>query len=345
MTTYRAVQATVEGKFELVELELTEPGPGQVRIAVEACGVCHSDVVGVHNLFGSRPAGTPIVPGHEIVGRIDKLGAESPSGASASWSASAISAATAVSARTAAAATSSTARTSRSPATRSTAAMRSTRSPGPAGLSQYRRSCPRPRRRRCCVRGSRCSTVCARAPREPGDLVAVQGIGGLGHLAIQYAAKLGFRVVAIARGEGKRELALKLGASEYIDSAAVDPAKALQELGGAQVIVATAASGASMTPLIDGLGLRGRLIVVGAATDPIEVSTGSLIFGGRSIHGSLTGTPSENEENLAFSLANDVRPMVEIVPLEEAGTAYERMMSGAARFRMVLTTTKRGRRL
>ncbi len=177
---------------------------------------------------------------------------------------------------------------------------------------------------------------------QAGDLVAVQGIGGLGHLAIQYAAKLGFRVAAIARGDGKRELALQLGASEYIDSAAVDPAKALQELGGAQVIVATAASGASMSPLIDGLGLRGRLIVVGAATDPIEVTTGSLIFGGRSIHGSLTGTPSENEENLAFSLANDVRPLVEVVPLEEAGTAYERMMSGAARFRMVLTTTQEG---
>jgi alcohol dehydrogenase, propanol-preferring len=172
---------------------------------------------------------------------------------------------------------------------------------------------------------------------QAGDLVAVQGIGGLGHVAVQYAAKLGLRVAAIARGEDKRELALKLGATDYIDSSAVDPAKALHELGGARVIVATAASGASMTPLIDGLGLRGKLIVVGAANDPLEVTTGSLIVGGRSIEGSLTGTPSENEENIAFALANDVRPIVERVPLEQAADAYTRMLSGAARFRMVLT--------
>ena len=337
MTTYRAVQATEDGTFALVDRELTEPTPGHVRIAVEACGVCHSDVVGVHNLFGNHPAGTAIVPGHEVVGRIDALGPDVTG-----WT---------VGQRVGVGYLG-----------------------GHCGVCA---NCRRGDFVFCSdqpvlgdsIDGGYAEYVTARvsglvavpeefdaaevapllcagitvfnglrkgAPRA-GDLVAIQGIGGLGHLAIQYAAKLGLRVVAIARGEEKRELALKLGANEYIDSAAVDPGRALQELGGAKVIVATAASGASMTPLVDGLTLRGRLIVVGAANDPIEVNTGSLIFGGRSIAGSLTGTPSENEENLAFSLANDVRPLVETVPLEQAGEAYARMMSGAARFRMVLT--------
>jgi D-arabinose 1-dehydrogenase-like Zn-dependent alcohol dehydrogenase len=169
-----------------------------------------------------------------------------------------------------------------------------------------------------------------------GALVAIQGIGGLGHLGIQQAKQLGYRTVAIARGQDKKELATSLGADDYIDSAATDPGAALQELGGAAVIVATAASGTSMSPLVAGLTTRGQLVVVGAATDPIEVQTTDLIFGGRSIVGSLTGTPIENEDNLAFALGHGIKSMNEVMPFEDAPKAYERMMSGAARFRVVL---------
>ncbi|WP_405060522.1 alcohol dehydrogenase [Kribbella sp. NBC_01505] len=337
MTTYRAIEA-LDGAFTQVERELSAPGAGQVRIRVEACGVCHSDVLGVHNLNGSRSAGTPIVPGHEVVGWIDEVGTGVET-----W---AVGQRVGVGFLAGHCGVCENCRQgefvycTNQPVTGDTI---------DGGYAEYLTA---PASGLVAVpdewdAAEAAPLLCAgitvfnglrKGAARPGGLVAVQGIGGLGHLAIQYAAKLGLRVVAIARGEDKRELALKLGATDYIDSSVVDPGKALQELGGAQVIVATAASGASMTPLVDGLGLRGKLIVVGAAADPIEVTTGSLIFGGRSIEGSLTGTPSENEENLAFALAHDVRPMVERVPLEQAAGAYDRMMSGAARFRMVLTT-------
>lgn len=170
----------------------------------------------------------------------------------------------------------------------------------------------------------------------PGALVAIQGIGGLGHLGVQYAKKLGYRVAAIARGPEKAELATTLGADHYIDSSAEDPGAALTALGGAAAVIATAASGASMSPLISGLRPHGQLVVVGAAPDPIEVNTADLIFGGRSIIGSLTGSAIENEDNLAFSAATGVNPMVEVMPFDEAPKAYDRMMSGQARFRVVL---------
>ncbi|WP_328519415.1 alcohol dehydrogenase [Kribbella sp. NBC_00359] len=338
MTTYRAIEAVEDGTFTLVERELTDPGPGRVRIAVEACGVCHSDVVGVHNLFGNHAAGTAIVPGHEVVGRIDALG-----DGVTTWS---VGQRVGVGYLAGPCGVCANCRRgdfvycSNQPITGDSidGGYAEFLTAPASGLVAVPEELDAAEAAPLLCAGLTVFNGLRKGAARPGDLVAVQGIGGLGHVAIQYAAKLGLRVVAIARGEDKRELALKLGASEYVDSAAVDPGKALQELGGARVIVATAASGASMTPLIDGLGLRGKLIVVGAATDPIEVTTGSLIFGGRSIEGSLTGTPSENEENLAFALTNDVRPMVERVPLEHAADAYARMMSGAARFRMVLTT-------
>jgi D-arabinose 1-dehydrogenase-like Zn-dependent alcohol dehydrogenase len=170
----------------------------------------------------------------------------------------------------------------------------------------------------------------------PGALVGIQGIGGLGHLGVQYAKKLGYRVAAIARGPEKAQLATSLGADHYIDSAAVDPGEALTTLGGAAAVIATAASGASMGPLVAGLRPRGQLVVVGAAPDPISVGTADLIFGGRQIIGSLTGSAIENEDNLAFSVANGIAPMIEVMAFEEAPKAYEHMMSGKARFRVVL---------
>jgi len=171
-----------------------------------------------------------------------------------------------------------------------------------------------------------------------GDLVAVQGIGGLGHLGIQFARHMGFRTVAIGRGREKEKLATELGAHVYIDTAVEDAAAVLQRMGGARAILATAPSGAAMGPLVAGLAARGKLIVVGVPADPIQLSAFPLVFGGRSVYGSVTGTPIDNEDTLAFSVLENIRPMIETVPLEQAADAYAHMMQGKARFRMVLVT-------
>jgi D-arabinose 1-dehydrogenase-like Zn-dependent alcohol dehydrogenase len=171
-----------------------------------------------------------------------------------------------------------------------------------------------------------------------GDLVAILGVGGLGHLGIQFAARLGFDTVAIARGREKEELARRLGARHYIDSRADDPAEELARLGGAKVILATVTNAAAMTAAVGGLGRRGTFLVVGASPEPIEVSPGMLIFGDRSILGHASGTSKDSEDTLAFSVLSGVRPMIETRRLEEASAAYEKMMSGDARFRMVLAT-------
>jgi D-arabinose 1-dehydrogenase-like Zn-dependent alcohol dehydrogenase len=171
----------------------------------------------------------------------------------------------------------------------------------------------------------------------PGDLVAVQGVGGLGHLGIQFAAKFGYHVAAIGRGSENAVLATKLGADIYIDSTATKPAEALQKLGGAQVILATAPSSKSMSELFDGLGPNGTLMVIGAAFDPIEVTPLQFINGSRGIQGWASGTPADSEDTLRFSELTGVRPMIETYPLEKAAESYARMMSGKAQFRVVLT--------
>jgi D-arabinose 1-dehydrogenase-like Zn-dependent alcohol dehydrogenase len=171
----------------------------------------------------------------------------------------------------------------------------------------------------------------------PGDLVAVLGIGGLGHLGIQFASKFGYNVAAIARGPEDATLAKKLGANVYIDSTATNAAEALQKLGGAQVILATAPSSKAMSELFDGLGPNGKLLVIGASTDPIQVTPVQLISGSRSIQGWAAGTPADSEDTLHFAQLTGVRPMIETYPLEKAAEAYARMMSGKAQFRVVLT--------
>jgi propanol-preferring alcohol dehydrogenase len=171
----------------------------------------------------------------------------------------------------------------------------------------------------------------------PGDLVAIQGIGGLGHLGIQYARKMGLRVASIARGTAKAELSVELGDHHYIDSTATNVADELQKLGGARLIVATAASG-SLSPLLGGLAYGGKLITVGVSSEPIEVFTEALIFNGVEILGSLTGSSVQVEQNLRFAQAQGIEAVIEPAKLTDAAQAYERMMSGAARFRMVLTT-------
>jgi len=170
-----------------------------------------------------------------------------------------------------------------------------------------------------------------------GDLVAVQGIGGLGHLGIQFARHMGFRTVAIGRGREKEELAKDLGAHVYVDTAVDDAAALLQRLGGARAILATGTSGEAMGSLVSGLAARGKFIVVGVPRDQIQLSAASLVFGGRSVYGALTGTMIDNEDTLAFSVLENIRPMIETIPLERATDAYTRMMQGKARFRMVLT--------
>jgi len=169
-----------------------------------------------------------------------------------------------------------------------------------------------------------------------GDLVAVQGVGGLGHLGIQFARHMGFRTVAIGRGRDKEKLAKDLGAHVYIDTTAEDANAALQRMGGARAILATGTSGDAMGTLVSGLAARGKFIVVGVPQDELRLNAFPLVFGGRSIYGSLTGTPIDGEDTLAFSVLENIRPMIETVPLEQAADAYARMMQGKARFRMVL---------
>jgi D-arabinose 1-dehydrogenase-like Zn-dependent alcohol dehydrogenase len=193
----------------------------------------------------------------------------------------------------------------------------------------------RRKRHRSCARESRRSMRCATAARS--RVVAIQGMGGLGHLGIQFAQRFGYQVVAIGRGPEKAVLAKKLGASEYIDSGRANAAAELQKRGGARVILATAPSSKAMASLVAGLGLNGKLMVVGAAPDPIEVTPAQLIFGTRSIQGWASGIPTDSEDTLRFAELTGVRPMIEKYRLEQAGEAYARMMSGKAQFRVVLT--------
>jgi alcohol dehydrogenase, propanol-preferring len=334
MPTYRAFQVTGQRQFELVEREVVEPGQGHVRVRVLACGVCHSDFLGAE---GVRPdPSRPVVPGHEIIGVVDAIGP----GVTA-WSVGERVGLGFLGGHCGECAqcrrgdfvnclnqpqpgTSEDGGYAEMVYARATGLVRVPESMNPIEAAPL-----------LCA-GITTFNALRHADAPPGAVVAIQGIGGLGHIGLQQAKQLGYRTVAIARGQDKAELATSLGADDYIDSAATDPGAVLQELGGAAVIVATAASGASMSPLLAGLAPRGKLVVVGAAPDPIEVQTSDLIFGGRSIVGSLTGTPVENEDNLAFALSHGIKSMNEVMPFEDAPKAYERMMSGAARFRIVL---------
>lgn len=334
MPTYRAYQVTGQRNFELVEREVVPPTPGQVRVRVLSCGVCHSDFLAVE---GQRPdPAHPVVPGHEIVGIVDAVG-----DGVRNWT---------VGERVGLGFLGG--QCNSCDFCRRGDFVNCTDQPLPGtsvdgGYAEivYARASGLVRVPKELEPSVAAPLLCAgvtvfnalRGTSAPPDaLVGIQGLGGLGHLGVQYAKKLGFRVAAIARGPEKAQLAHALGADHYIDSAATDAGAALMALGGAAAIVATAASGASMSPLVAGLAPRGQLVVVGAAPDPIEVSTSDLIFGGRSIVGSLTGSAIDNEDNLAFSSATRIVPMIEPLPFEDAPKAYERMMSGQARFRVVL---------
>jgi D-arabinose 1-dehydrogenase-like Zn-dependent alcohol dehydrogenase len=334
MPTYRAFQVTGQRQFELVEREIVDPEPGRVRVRVLACGVCHSDFISGE---GARPdPSQPIVPGHEIIGVVDAVGPDVTA-----WQVG-----DRVGLGFLGGHCGECAYCRRGdfvnclnqpqPGTTEDGGYAEIVYARASGLVRVPESMNAIEAAPLLCAGITTFNALRDADAPPGAVVAIQGIGGLGHLGVQHAKQLGYHTVAIARGQDKADLARSLGADDYIDSAVTDPGAALQELGGAAVIVATAASGASMSPLVAGLAPRGKLVVVGAAPDPITVDTSDLIFGGRSIIGSLTGTPIENEDNLAFSQAHGIKPMTEVMSLEDAPKAYERMMSGAARFRIVL---------
>ncbi|MEU4410630.1 alcohol dehydrogenase catalytic domain-containing protein [Streptosporangium sp. NPDC023963] len=334
MSTYRAFEVTGSRKFELVTRELRQPPVGQVRIRVESCGVCHTDFLAVEGVRADPER--PVVPGHEIVGVIDAVG-EGVTG----WR---VGDRVGVGFLGGQCGECDPCRRGDFVNCANQHQMGTTVDGGYAevvfargsGLVRIPEGMSSVEAAPLLCAGLTTFKALQQVDGPPGALVAVQGIGGLGHLGLQYAARLGYRVAAIARGTGKAELARRLGADHYIDSSSEDPGAALRELGGAAAIIATAASGASMTGLVTGLAPRGRMVVVGAAMDPISVNTADLIFGTRTLSGSLTGSSIENEDNLAFSGRHGIRAMIETVPWAEAPKAYERMMSGEARFRVVL---------
>ncbi len=338
MSTYRAAQvATVGGPFEIVEREVPRPGPGHVRIAVDACGICHSDAVFVEALFpGVR---FPLVPGHEIAGRIEELG----EGAGGGWR---------VGERVAVGWFGGSCHRCTSCRRGDFIVCENLKVPGWAYDGGYAERVIAPTDALARIPDTLPATdaapmACAgvttynglrRSSARPGDLVAVLGIGGLGHLGVQYAAAMGFEVAAIARGAGKADFARQLGAHHYIDSTADTPvADALLALGGAKAVLATAANADAITATVEGLAPRGELIVIGAAAEPLGISPNQLLMTGRLMRGHPSGTAQDVQDTMAFSALHGIRPMIEPVPLERAAEAYQKMLSGAARFRMVLT--------
>ena len=334
--TYKAVEVSAPGTLRVVKRSIVEPGAGQVRMRVEACGVCHSDTATVTASWpGLR---LPRVPGHEVVGRIEALGA----GVSR-WK---IGQRVGVGFFGGEDGVCEPCRRGDAVNCQNPVVPGITADGGYAeviiaearGLASIPNELTSVEAAPLLCAGITTYNALRNAGLRAGDLVAVQGIGGLGHLGVQFARHMGFRTVAIGRGSDKKKLAHDLGAHLYLDTAVEDVAAALQRLGGARAILATAPSGKAMGPLASGLAARGKLIIVGVPDDEIQLSAISLIFGGRSIYGSLTGTAIDNEDTLAFSVLENIRPMVETAPLEQAADAYRRMMDGKARFRMVLVT-------
>jgi alcohol dehydrogenase, propanol-preferring len=333
---YRAVQAVSQGRLELTEKTLPAPGPGKVRIRVEACGVCHSDSGTVEALF---PIEWPRVPGHEVVGRIDALGSGVQGwvvgqrvgvgflGGSCGYcefcrSGDLVNC-----------------RNQEYTGIHHDGGYAEVMIAKASGLVSIPDDLSSVDAAPLLCAGLTTFSALRNAPAKGGDLVAVLGIGGLGHLAVQYARHMGFEVAAIARGAQKTELAKKLGAHHYIDSAATDPAEALQALGSAKVVLVTASSGNTVAETFKGLRPGGVSIVLGVGPEPIVVSSIDLIFGNRRLEGALTGDPATGEETLRFSALSGVSAMIETLPLERAADAYAKMMAGKARFRMVLTMT------
>ena len=333
----RSFQVTeASGPFELVQREFPEPGPGHVRIRVQACGVCHSDSITKFNLF---PGITyPRVPGHEVAGVIDEVAADvlafkPGQRVGLGWHGGHCNYCT--------------------PCRRGDFILCENQQI--SGISYdggYADYVIAPANALALIPDDLADVdaaplMCAgvttfnalrNSGARPGDVVAILGIGGLGHLGVQFAAKSGFHTVAIARGQDKAPLAKELGAHHYIDSTTQNPAEELQKLGGAAVILSTVTDAASLAAAVNGLAPNGQLFIVGVPEKPFEVSAISLIMGRRSIQGFPSGTGMDSEDTLNFSTLTGVKPKIEVYPLEKAPEAFERMMSGKARFRVVITT-------
>ncbi|MFD8478040.1 alcohol dehydrogenase catalytic domain-containing protein [Kitasatospora sp. NPDC059673] len=340
MGTYRVMQATApNGPLEPAERAVPPPGPGQVRIAVEACGVCHSDAL---FLSGVLPGVSfPEVPGHEIAGRIEELGAGADI---AGWQPGD---------RVAVGWFGGSCGHCRPCREGDFIVCPNLKVPGWAYDGGFAEKVIAPvdalaRIPEGLAAADAGPMACAgvtvfngmrRSSARPGDLVAVLGLGGLGHLGVQYAAAMGFETVAIARGREKAAFAEQLGAHHYLDSTSDTPlAAALQALGGARVVLATAANADAMTATADGLAPRGELVVIGADTAPLGITPAQLLMAGRIIRGHPSGTSQDVQDTMEFSLLHGIRPMIETVPLDHAEQAYQKMLDGRARFRMVLTT-------
>jgi D-arabinose 1-dehydrogenase-like Zn-dependent alcohol dehydrogenase len=340
MSKMRVVQVTrPKGALELVEREIPEPGVGSVRIKVEACGVCHSDSF---TKEGTWPGiQYPRVPGHEIAGIIDAVGI-----GVVGWT---LGQRVGVGWHGGHCGYCDSCRRGDF-----VTCQIAPQVPGIAYDGGYAEYMVAPAGALALIPEGlsavdagplMCAGITTFNPlrntnARPGDLVAILGVGGLGHLGIQFAAKMGFKTVAIARGRDKEPLSRKLGAEHYIDTQTQDAAAELTKLGGAKVILATVTSGKAMSAVLGGLAVNGRLIILGAADEPLEVSAGLFIAGRRSIIGWPSGTSIDSQDTLAFSVLTGVRAMTEVFPLERAAEAYEHMMSGKARFRAVLTTRR-----
>ncbi|MGA2215321.1 MAG: alcohol dehydrogenase [Bryobacteraceae bacterium] len=335
MPKMRAVQVPrAGGPLEIVERDIPNPGPGYVRIKVQACGVCHSDTVTKDGLFPGIQY--PRVPGHEVIGAIDAVGPDVPrwkpgQRVGVGWNGGFCGYCD------------NCRRGDFFACQTSTEVTGITRD---GGYAEYMLACPSAL---AAVPDDLASAdgaplLCAgvttfnclrNSGARPGELVAVLGLGGLGHLAVQFAAKMGCKTVAIARSSDEETLARQLGAHHYIDNRSQDPAAELQKLGGAKVILATVTSSDAMKAALGGLGVRGKLMVIGAVPS-LEVNTLQMIFLDQSVQGWYSGTSIDSQDTLAFSVQSGVRSMNEAFPLDRATEAYERMLSGKARFRVVL---------
>lgn len=339
MSSYRVAQVTTpDGTFELAGREVPQPGPGQVRISVEACGVCHSDALFVS---GGLPGVTfPEVPGHEIAGRIEELGEGVQD---LGWQAGD---------RVAVGWFGGSCMHCKPCRQGDFIVCRNLKVPGWAYDGGFAEQVIAPADALARIPGALAAAdagpmACAgvtvfnglrRSSARPGDLVAVLGLGGLGHLGVQYAVAMGFETVAVARGPQKADFAKRLGAHHYLDSTVGTPvADALQSLGGAKVLLATAGNSEAITAGVDGLAPRGELVVIGADTALLGISPAQLLMNAYVVRGHPSGTAQDIEDTMAFSALHNIRPMTETVPLDRADEAYRKMLAGKARFRMVLT--------
>jgi D-arabinose 1-dehydrogenase-like Zn-dependent alcohol dehydrogenase len=334
--TMRAVAVEgPRGAFKSEQREIRAPKPREVRIRVQACGLCHSDSLTKEGVWPGTQY--PRVPGHEIGGVIDAVGTEVPQ-----WR---------VGDRVGVGWHGGHDGYCESCRRGDFVTCRNAQIPGitfDGGYQEYfvvpfealaripDELSPEEAAPLMCA-GITTFNSLRHSGALPGDLVAILGIGGLGHLGVQFAAKMGFRTVAIARGQDKAPLAKQLGAHDYIDSERENPAEALTKLGGAKVILATVTSGSAMTAALGGLGLNGKFIVLGASWEPLQVNGVEMLSKRAALQGWPSGTSKDSEDTMAFAALTGVRPMIETFPLDRAPEAYDRMMSGKARFRVVLT--------